>query len=150
MAQLTILTDARWIGPHGIGRFANNVLARLPQLSQLRSGPRHLSLLDPLWLSYQIALRRPDIFFSPAFSLPAVSLSRLVFTIHDLIWLRLPAASVFSTCARKLYFQTIVRHAAHRAYRVLTVSDNSRTELLKWTGLPDEAIVNVGNGIIWF
>lgn len=147
MGQLTILADARWVGPHGIGRFATNVLARLPKHLQLHSGPRHLSVLDPLWLSYQIALHRPDIFFSPAFSLPAVNLSRLVFTIHDLIWVQLPAASVVSTCARKFYFQTIVRHAAQRAYRVLTVSEYSRVELLKWTGLHDEAIVNVGNGI---
>jgi glycosyltransferase involved in cell wall biosynthesis len=147
MGQLTILTDARWIGPHGIGRFAANVLARLPPHSQLRCGPRHLSLLDPLWLSYQVALHRPDIFFSPGFSLPAVNLSRLVFTIHDLVLVQLPAASVSSTYTRKLYFETIVRHAAHRAYRVLTVSEYSRRELLKWTGLHDEEIVNVGNGI---
>jgi glycosyltransferase involved in cell wall biosynthesis len=147
MAEPTILTDARWLGPHGIGRFASNVLARLPQHSQLRTGPRALSLLDPLWLSYQIAKRRPDVFFSPGVSLPAVCFSRLVFTIHDLICVQLPAASLSSTCARKLYFQTMVKPAAQRAYRVLTVSEYSRIELLKWTGLHDERIVNVGNGI---
>jgi glycosyltransferase involved in cell wall biosynthesis len=144
---MKVLTDARWIGPHGIGRFASNVLRRLPHHSQLRSGPRLLSPLDPLWLSYQIGLHRPDIFFSPGFSLPAVSLSRFVFTIHDLICVQLPAASLSSTYARKLYFETIVRRAARRAYRVLTVSEYSRIELLKWTGLHDDAIVNVGNGV---
>jgi glycosyltransferase involved in cell wall biosynthesis len=147
MKPLKILTDARWIGPHGIGRFASNVLARLPQHSQLRAGLRRLSPLDPLWLSYQIGLHRPDIFFSPGFSLPAISVSRFVFTIHDLICVQLPGASLASTCARKLYFQTVVRSAARRAYRVLTVSEYSRTELLKWTDLQDDAIVNVGNGI---
>ncbi len=147
MSRPTILTDARWLGPHGIGRFASNVLARLPQHSQLRSGPRPLSLSDPLWLSYQIAKHRPEIFFSPGVSLPAVCLSRLVFTIHDLICVQLPATSISSTCARRLYFRTIVRPAAQRAYRVLTVSEYSRAELLKWTGLHEERIVNVGNGI---
>ncbi len=147
MSQPTILTDARWVGPHGIGRFACNVLAGLPEHSQLRSGPRPLSLLDPLWLSYQIARHRPDIFFSPAVSLPAVCFSRLVFTIHDLICVQLPAASISSTHARKLYFRTIVKPAAQRAYRVFTVSEYSRVELIKWTGLREETIVNVGNGI---
>lgn len=147
MSQPTILTDARWLGPHGIGRFASNVLARLPRHSQLRSGPRPLSPLDPLWLSYEIAKHRPDIFFSPGVSLPAVCFSRLVFTIHDLICVQLPAASISFTCARKIYFRTIVKPAAQRAYRILTVSEYSRTELLKWTGLHDEKIVNVGNGI---
>jgi glycosyltransferase involved in cell wall biosynthesis len=147
MSQPKILTDARWLGPHGIGRFTTNVLARLPQHKQLQSGPRRLSLIDPMWLSYQIALHRPDIFFSPGFSLPAVCPPRLIFTIHDLICMQLPAASVSHTFARKFYFRTIVKSAARRAYRVLTVSEYSRKELLKWTGLPPESIVNVGNGI---
>jgi glycosyltransferase involved in cell wall biosynthesis len=142
-----ILTDARWIGSHGIGRFAFHVLSRLPQHSQLRSGPPLLSPLDPLWLSYQIRLHRPDLFFSPGFSLPVTSVSPLVFTIHDLICVHLPGASRTATYARKLYFQTLVRRAARNAYRVLTVSEYSRRELLKWTGLDDNRVVNVGNGI---
>lgn len=147
MSRATILTDARWLGPHGIGRFASNVLARLPQHPQLRNGPRPLSVFDPLWLSYQVARHRPDVFFSPGFSLPAACSSQLVFTIHDLICVQLPTTSIFSTCARKLYFRAIVKSAARRAYRVLTVSEYSRMELLKWTGLGEERIVNVGNGI---
>ncbi|MBV9443170.1 MAG: glycosyltransferase family 4 protein [Acidobacteriaceae bacterium] len=144
---MKLLTDGRWIGPHGIGRFAFHVLSRLPAHCQLHSGPRPLSLLDPLWLSYKIGLHHPDLFFSPGFSLPAVSSSPFVFTIHDLICVHLPGVSRKSTFARKLYFQTIVRPAARRAFRVLTVSEYSRLELLKWTGLRDDAIVNVGNGI---
>lgn len=142
-----ILADARWIGPHGIGRFAANVLSRLPAHSQLRSGPRHLSFVDPIWLSYQIARHRPEVFFSPGFSLPAVSLAPLVFTIYDLIPIQLPTDSLSSTCTRKLYFHTIVKRAARRAYRVLTVSEHSRSELLQWTGLHSDAIVNVGAGV---
>jgi glycosyltransferase involved in cell wall biosynthesis len=113
----------------------------------LRSGPALLSPADPLWLSWQIGLRRPDLFFSPGFSLPAVSISPLVFTIHDLICVQLPGACRTSTYARKLYFQTLVKHAARKAHRVLTVSEYSRRELLKWTRLHDDAVVNVGNGI---
>ena len=144
---LRLLADGRWIGPHGIGRFASNVLSRLPPHLELRSGPRLLSPIDPLWLSCKIGSHRPDLFFSPGFSLPAVNLSPFVFTIHDLICVQFPGASRASTCARKLYFQTVVRRAARQAYRVLTVSEHSRTELLKWTDLHDDAIVNVGNGI---
>jgi glycosyltransferase involved in cell wall biosynthesis len=142
-----ILTDGRWIGPHGIGRFASNILSRLPQHLQLRSGPRLLSPLDPIWLSCKIGLHQPDLFFSPGFSLPAVSLTRVVFTIHDLICVHFPGADPTSTCARKLYFQTVVRHAARKAHCVLTVSEYSRLEVLKWTNLRDDAIVNVGCGI---
>jgi glycosyltransferase involved in cell wall biosynthesis len=142
-----ILTDARWIGSHGIGRFAYHVLSRFPLHAQLRSGPPLLSPVDPLWLGYQIGSHRPDLFFSPGFSVPAFSPSPFVFTIHDLICVRLPGASRASTYARKIYFETLVKRAARKAHRVLTVSEYSRRELLKWTGLHDDTVVNVGNGI---
>lgn len=142
-----ILSDGRWAGPHGIGRWAANVLPRLPQHTQLRSGPRLLSAADPFWLSYQIGVHRPELFFSPGFSLPAVSFSPLVFTIYDLICVQFPAAGLAATQTRKFYFETIVRRAVRKAYRVLTVSEYSRRELLKWTGVHDEVIVNAGCGV---
>ncbi len=144
---IRMLTDGRWIGPHGIGRFAFHVLSRLPQHAQLRSGGPLLSPLDPFWLSYKIGRHRPDLFFSPGFSVPAVSLSPFVFTIHDLICVELPGARRTHTCARKLYFETMVKRAARRAFRVLTVSEYSRLEVMKWANLRDDAIVNVGSGV---
>jgi glycosyltransferase involved in cell wall biosynthesis len=139
-----ILADARWFGAHGIGRFARNVLTRLPDCVQLSSGPRPLSLLDPLWLSYQILTRRPSVFFSPGFNPPAVSTTPLVITIHDLAHIRLPA---FATRSRRLYYNLLVKPASNRAHRVVTVSEYSRMEILRWTGLPDDCVVNVGNGV---
>ncbi len=140
----SILTDARWFGAHGIGRFARNVLGRLPQCEQLISGPKPLSPLDPFWLSYQIMKRRPAVFFSPGFNPPAVSTTPLVITIHDLAHLKLPA---LATCRRRLYYCLLVKPASSRAYRVITVSEYSRMEILRWTGLPEASVVNVGNGV---
>jgi glycosyltransferase involved in cell wall biosynthesis len=139
-----ILADARWFGAHGIGRFAHNVLSRLPHCIQLNSGPRPLSLVDPLWLSYQILTRRPSVFFSPGFNPPALSTTPIVITIHDLAHIRVPA---FATRSRRLYYELLVKPASNRAYRVVTVSEYSRREILKWTGLPEGSVVNVGNGV---
>jgi glycosyltransferase involved in cell wall biosynthesis len=139
-----ILCDGRWVGPHGIGRFARNVLERLPDHVQLRSGPKPLSPLDPLWLSYQIATRRPSVFFSPGFNPPAVCTRPLVLTIHDLAHLQFPA---YATWRRRLYYRLLVKRALVRALRVLTVSEYSRVEILKWSGLPDTHVINVGNGV---
>jgi glycosyltransferase involved in cell wall biosynthesis len=138
------LADARWLGAHGIGRFAQNVLSRLRNCEQLSSGPRPLSPLDPLWLTYQIATKRPAVFFSPGFNAPALSMVPLVFTIHDLAHLQLP---VFATYRRRLYYRCLVKPASNRAYRVITVSEYSRTHILEWTGLPETCVVNVGNGV---
>ena len=139
-----ILCDGRWTGPHGIGRFARNVLSRLPEHTQLKSGPRPLSPLDPLWLSYQIAALRPSVFFSPGFNVPVVSARPLVITIHDLIHIQFPA---FATFGRRLYYRFLVRPTAARAVCVLTGSEYSRTQILKWSGLPEARVVNISYGV---
>ena len=144
MELLNLLVDARWFGPHGIGRFAGAVLARLPDHVRLTGGPRPLSLLDPIWLSYQLAARRPSVFFSPGFNPPAVCRVPLFITIHDLAHIQLPC---FSNYRRRFYYEFLVRPASNRARRVITVSEYSRREILRWTGLPEGSVTNVGNGV---
>jgi glycosyltransferase involved in cell wall biosynthesis len=84
------------------------------------------------------------VFFSPGFNPPALSTAPIVITIHDLAHLQLPA---FATLGRRLYYELLVKPASNRAYRVITVSEYSRMEILKWTGLPETSVVNVGNGV---
>lgn len=140
----SILADARWIAPHGIGRFAKEILDRLPQVERLVGGPKLLSPLEPLWLSAQIAYRRPQVYFSPGFNPPAWSARPYVFTIHDLIHLHF--AEEKST-SKTIYYDLLVRRAARKAVRVLTVSEFSKTQILEWAGLQDEQVVVVGNGV---
>jgi len=139
-----LLADARWIGRHGIGRFAAEVLRRLPVHRQIRNGPRPLSPFDPLWIEWQIFRRRPGLYFSPGFNPPSLCAVPLVFTIHDLLQIRMPEVS---TPAKRAYYAAIVRPACRRAVRVLVVSEYSRAQVLEWTGLPDRRVVNVGNGV---
>jgi glycosyltransferase involved in cell wall biosynthesis len=141
---MRLLADARWTGHHGIGRFAHEVLRRLPVEERIENGPRPLSLPDPLWLACQVIVRRPTVLFSPGFNPPLLCPARFVFTIHDLIHIETPEVS---TPAKRLYYRTIVKPACRRAFRVLTVSDYSRSRILAWSGLPAERVVNVGNGV---
>lgn len=68
----------------------------------------------------------------------------LVITIHDLAHIQLPC---FSTYSRRFYYEFLVRPASNRARRVITVSEYSRREILRWTGLPESSVTNVGNGV---
>jgi glycosyltransferase involved in cell wall biosynthesis len=140
----TLLSDARWTGPHGIGRFAREVLSRLPGHSQLESGPKVFSPADSFWLTYQIIIKRPRVFFSPGFNPPLLCPVPLVFTIHDLIQIQVPEVS---TLDKLLYYRAVLRPAARRAYRVLAVSNFCRDEIVKWCGLPPDRVINVGNGV---
>ncbi|MFY9314755.1 MAG: glycosyltransferase family 1 protein [Burkholderiales bacterium] len=136
--------DARWSGPHGIGRFADEVIARLPDARPLQIGARRLSLLDPLATTRAVARLASGVYFTPGFNPPLRSPVPFVFCIHDFIHLRFPAES---TPLRRAYYRFVVAPAARRAARILTVSEFSRREILEWTGLPDDRIVVVGNGV---
>jgi glycosyltransferase involved in cell wall biosynthesis len=144
MPAPVILSDGRWRGSHGIGRFAREVLRRLPEHTQLERGPRPLSAADPLWLACQVAIRRPGAFFSPGFNPPLLCPVPFVFTIHDLIQIQMPGVA---TPAKRLYYDAVIRPACRRAYRVLTVSEWSRAQIVRWAGIPGDRVVNVGNGV---
>ena len=139
-----LLSDARWAGAHGIGRFATEVLRRLPEHRQLTRGPKPLSAADPLWLAWKLAAARPSLYFSPGFNPPPFGSLPFVFTIHDLIHIQLPAEA---SIAKHIYYRTIVKPACRRARRVLTVSEYSRAQILRWSGVPPDRVVNVGNGV---
>jgi glycosyltransferase involved in cell wall biosynthesis len=136
--------DPRWSGPHGIGRFADEVIARLPDARPLSFQVKRLTPLDPVATALAALRLREGVYFTPGFNPPPRSHVPVVFCIHDLIHLRFAAES---TPARRAYYRLIVAPAAQRAARILTVSEYSRREILDWTGLPPERVVVVGNGV---
>ena len=136
--------DPRWAGPHGIGRFSQEVIARLPGARALRIGVPKLTVLDLLATSAAAARLRSGVYFTPGFNPPLRSPVPFVFCIHDLIHLRFAATS---TVLRRAYYRLVVGPAARRAARVLTVSAHSRRDILDWSGLPEERVTIVGNGV---
>lgn len=136
--------DPRWSGPHGIGRFSDEVVSRLGEASPLRFGVDKLSLLDPLATTLAAMRLRSGVYFTPGFNPPLRSAVPFVFCIHDLIHLRFAAES---TPVRRAYYRLVVGPAAKRAARVITVSEHARGEILEWTKLPAERVVVAGNGV---
>ena len=136
--------DARWGGPNGIGRFSDEVIARLPGARPLRIAGARLSLLDPLATTLAAAGLRSGVYFTPGFNPPLRAPVPVVFCLYDLIYLRVPSES---TAARRAYFRLVVKPGARRAFRVLTISAHSRSEILEWSGLAPERVVDVGCGV---
>lgn len=139
-----ILYDARWDGPHGIGRFCRELLRRVPGLSPLRTSLRLFHPFDPLWTSALTLSSSVRAYFTPGFNAPLFSRVPLVLTVHDLNYIHFPENS---DPLRRLYFQTIVRPACRSAYRVLTVSEFSREQIVEWAGVEVDRVVNVGAGV---
>ena len=139
--------DSRWIGEHGIGRFAREVRARLPANTVDLTGQDPVSLKGLLKLELfvqKVPASPRTLFFSPGYSPPVSWRGPMVFTVHDLIHVDVPEeASRF----KALYYNRVIRPAMARAQRVLTVSEYSRQRLLEWSGVASEQVVVVGNGV---
>jgi len=136
--------DARWLGDHGIGRFACEVLARVGPFHELKGALKPSHPLDVFYLSYQLLKTRCRVWYSPGYNAPLVRLERYVFTIHDLNHLDL---SSNSSLLKRFYYRFVMRRACRGAARVLTVSEFSRARIVEWSGVAPSRVVNVGNGV---
>ena len=139
-----IYADQRWIGNHGIGRFARHVLAGLDYLPvALTSHPA--APLDAWRLARALdKLTRNDLFFSPGYNTPLFCDAPFVFTIHDLSHIYCPENS---SSLIRLYYVGIMKRACHRAVSILTVSEFTRSQIIEWSEVSPEKVFNVGCGL---
>jgi glycosyltransferase involved in cell wall biosynthesis len=139
-----IYADQRWIGNHGIGRFARHVLARLDYAPlELASNPA--APFDSLFLARALKRLGPgDLFFSPGYNTPLYCRAPFVFTIHDLTHIHCAESRRAPTA---LYYATVMKRACRRAASVLTVSEFTRQQIIQWSGLRSEKVLNVGCGV---
>lgn len=138
-----ILFDNRWLGPHGIGRFAKEVMKRLPKVLPIKGTVPPLHPLNPLYLSWLIAKSKPTVFYTPGFNPPLYSSPPFVFTIHDLNHIHF---NPNSSALKRAYYRLFLKPACHRAFKVITVSEFSRRNIVEWSNVPEDKVINVGNG----
>jgi glycosyltransferase involved in cell wall biosynthesis len=139
-----IYADQRWIGNHGIGRFARRVLADLDYRAiSLSSNPA--APLDAWHLARALAkTTSADMFFSPGYNTPLFCHAQFVFTIHDLSHIYCPENS---SPLIRLYYATVMKRACHRAVKILTVSEFTRAQIAQWSGVSASKIQNVSCGV---
>jgi glycosyltransferase involved in cell wall biosynthesis len=139
-----IYADQRWIGHHGIGRFARHVLAGLEYCPiSLKSPPS--APFDSWSLARALrGLGRNDLYFSPGYNTPLFCTAPFVFTIHDLSHVYCPENS---SPAIRMYYATFMKRACHRAAKILTVSEFTRTQIVHWAGVSPQKVLNVGCGV---
>lgn len=141
---MTLMCDYRWVGPHGIGRFASEVLKGLPS-TELACGGSPADPQDCLRLAWALrGARAGDTFFSPGYNAPWRFRGDFVFTIHDLNHIDRPENA---SRLKSIYYEAILKPACHRARRILTVSEFSRQRIVDWSGVDPDRVVNVGNGV---
>lgn len=139
-----IYADQRWIGNHGIGRFAEHVLDGL-EFCKVPLSSHPAARLDTLHLSWVLkTLGAHDLFFSPGYNTPLFCRAPFIFTIHDLSHILCPENRKLEI---SVYYATVIKRACVRAQRILTVSEFTRQQIIDWSGVPEEKVVNVGCGV---
>jgi glycosyltransferase involved in cell wall biosynthesis len=137
--------DARWIGDHGIGRFAREIQKRI-LMNDLNIEGSPSSPLDIFRFTYALAVKthHSDIVFSPGFNVPIAMFRTFVFTIMDLNHIDLKGND---NILKTIYYNWFLRSAARRAAAVLTISEFSRKRIIEWAGVCGDKVVNVGCGV---
>jgi glycosyltransferase involved in cell wall biosynthesis len=141
----TIAIDYSWLGPTGIGRVADEVIARRPldwDINGIRVNRPNAGPFTAVDLTLRLQRLKADLFWSPGFIPPMLSGGkRVVLTVHDLTHLHYYGRS------RKLYYDWYIRPLLQRVDRIITVSEFTRNELMKWAGLDEEQVTMIHNGV---
>jgi glycosyltransferase involved in cell wall biosynthesis len=155
--------DARKLHDFGIGTYIRNLLRHLARLDQQTEfvlfcrpvDAPGLAALGPNFrpvpersgsysvseqLMIPLALRREgiELFHAPHYVLPALVPCRSVVTIHDCIHLMFP--QYLPGRGALTYARTSISIAARRSTRVLTVSESSKRDILRFVDVPAEKI----------
>ena len=139
-----IYADHRWIGDHGIGRFAQRVLGGL-DYRPVPLGGHPAAPLDAWRLARALrGLSRNDLFFSPGYNSPLFCAAPFIFSIHDLSHIYCPENS---SALIRLYYATVMKRACHRAVKILTVSEFTRAQIVEWAGVTAEKVCKVSCGV---
>jgi glycosyltransferase involved in cell wall biosynthesis len=139
-----LYVDARWIAPHGLGRYAKEVIKQLPNpgLVKLKAAPLHV--LNPLLLSFELLLRQPKIYFTPGFNPPLLCLCPVIFTIGDLIHLNINEEKSFF---KYIYYTYFLRFSALRSKSIVTFSEFSKNQIVKYFNINPKKVIVIGCGV---
>ncbi|MBI3255372.1 MAG: glycosyltransferase family 4 protein [Candidatus Andersenbacteria bacterium] len=98
-------------------------------------------VLLPWWLSKGIGSRirvlEPDVVHYTKAAVPRNAGAPSVVTIYDVIPILYPSSQ---TWLRRVYWPAALRQAAHRSDHILTISEASRRDIVKYLGVPAEKI----------
>jgi glycosyltransferase involved in cell wall biosynthesis len=168
MSPVRIGIDARKLHDYGIGTYIRNLLRQLARLDHttefiLLSRPEDVAALSALGenfravpsgagnysvseqVSIPLALKREGVtlFHAPHYVLPPLVTCRSVVTIHDCIHLMFP--QYLPNRLALSYARGSIAMATRRATRIMTVSDSSKRDIMRFFGTPAEKIDVIPN-----
>jgi glycosyltransferase involved in cell wall biosynthesis len=170
LIRVRIAIDARKLRDYGIGTYIRNLLRHLARLDDktdyivlcraedqafaaelgenFRAVPersRGYSIREQIAVPLDLRREKVDLFHAPHYVLPPLTPCRSVVTIHDCIHLRFP--QYLPSRLGYAYARTSMWFATHRSARVLTVSEASKRDILRYFHVPPSKITVIYNAI---
>ena len=167
---MRIVIDARKLHDYGIGTYVRNLLRQLARIDHeteyvLLCQRRDINIARSLGENFRTIAERsgqysigehisipinvgrtaPHLFHTPHYVLPVLTPCRSIVTIHDCIHLLFPQYlrnRMAHTYARMMHWT-----AVHRASRILTVSQASKRDILRFFGVPEQRVTVIPNAI---
>jgi len=165
-----VAIDARKLHDFGIGTYIRNLLRHLARIDRENEyvllcqaadlgvaeplGPNFRTVLEPsanyslreqFHVPWVLMREKPDVFHAPHYVLPVGVRCRSVVTIHDCIHLMFP--QYLPNRAAYAYARAAMWSAARHSARILTVSEASKRDILRFFGVPPDKISVVYNAI---
>lgn len=164
LAYMKIIIDCRMINRSGIGTVIQELVPRLidaPHEFVLLGDPACLagyandraeivSFQQPVYsLREQIRFPRrvlceDSVLLCPHYNMLLSTFPRLVVIVHDLAHLVLPR--YFSGIAKRMYVHFFLRVVLRRAFRIVTPSEFTRTEILRRLQIHPNKVITIPNG----
>jgi len=167
---MRIAIDARKLHDFGIGTYIRNLLRHLARTDQenefvllcgeadlgvaAQLGPNFRAVLEPspnyslreqVHVPWVLRRERPDVYHAPHYVLPAGVRCPSVVTIHDCIHLMFP--QYLPNRLAHLYARSFMWMATHQAARILTVSEASKRDILRFFAIPEKKVRVIYNAI---
>jgi len=167
---MRVAIDARKLHDFGIGTYIRNLLRHLARIDRDNEyvllchsadlgiadqlGPNFRAVLEPspnysireqIHVPWALHRERPDVFHAPHYVLPPAVRCRSIVTIHDCIHLMFP--QYLPNRMAYAYARASMWSAARRSNRILTVSEASKRDIIRFFGVPADKIVVIYNAI---
>jgi glycosyltransferase involved in cell wall biosynthesis len=107
---------------------------------------RHYSFKEQFKFPSKIKKEKVDVMFFPHFNVPIFYRKSYIVTIHDLTLSIFPGQKMTKFYHRIAYHSTI-KNAVKRARKIIAVSENTKTDIVKFLHIQKEKIEVIYNGV---
>ncbi|MEK7673106.1 MAG: glycosyltransferase family 1 protein [Patescibacteria group bacterium] len=117
-----------------------------PHVSKILVNAKHYSLSEQTTFLKKLLKEKLDLMFFPHFNVPILYNRPFVVTIHDLILNYFPGRKM-TKFHHRLGYNLTIKHALKKSKKIISVSENTKADILKFFKIPKQKISVIYNGL---